>query len=85
MVECLCADSQFSSVVPEWDKPSRGNVLLCRLARGVLCIRRGRRRVGVPWEWELRGLLRRLLQARVQLGVRGDQPSAQGSAMFHAE
>ena len=83
-VECPCADSRSSSVVPEWDNliPGSSSVLRFLQALVVPCIRPGRRPADVPWEWGLRDLLRRLLRVRDLQVAPAHHPGGQGSVMF---
>ena len=81
--ECPYADSQSSSVVLGWDSLIRDNSDLRRflLALVVQCIRPGRRRADVPWEWALQDLLRRL-RVRDLPVVPAHHPGGRGNAMF---
>ena len=74
--------SRFSSVVPEWERRSLGNVRRWLREHAVPCIRRGNRRPAVLWEWEPLAWLRRHLQVLVLQVVRA-RLSVPGSAMFH--
>jgi len=81
--ECLYADSQSSSVVPGWDSLIPDNsVLRSLLALVAQCIRLGRRRADVPWEWALQDLLRRRLRVRDLPVVPAHHLGGRGSAMF---
>ena len=87
MVECRCADSQFSSVVPEWERHNNSLAAAqCLPERAAQCIRRGKHLAAAPWGWELQGSCLLLpLRARARQAVQVLHPDAQDNAMFPVE